>query len=508
MNIAMLLQMAADGFGDRAAIGPRGSSTSYASLFARAKRAASWITDQDRARVVAIDVNSNAMPVLLFGAAIAGVPFVPINYRLADDRLRGVVRRTAPSVAVVDAPAVPRVAGIEQVMVVSRPEFLEQLANRAAMAELDVVDGDIAILLFTSGTTGEPKAAVLRHQNLFSYIIGTVGFAAADEAECALVSVPGYHVAGISAVLSSIYSGRRLVYLEQFDPEGWVRTVRDESVTHAMVVPTMLVRILDVLERAGTTLPGLRHLSYGGGRMPLPVIERAMALLPDVDFVNAYGLTETSSTIAVLGPDDHRSAAASTDPAVRLRLGSVGRPLPGIELQVRGADGLAVGAGQSGEVWVRGEQVSGEYLGAAPGLRDGWFATRDGGHLDDGGYLFIDGRMDDVIVRGGENMSPGEIEEVLLRHPDVADVAVIGVPDVEWGESVAALVVRETGSTVQADELRDWVRSRLRSSRVPQLVEFRADLPYTETGKLLRRALRRDVTPDPPATGTQDRRPL
>ena len=194
------------------------------------------------------------------------------------------------------------------------------------------------MLLFTSGTTGEPKAAILRHRHLSSYIMSTLEFMGADEDECALVSVPPYHVAGISAVLSSVYVGRRMVQLAQFDAEAWVHLARDEGVTHAMVVPTMLGRILDVVEREGEPLPALRNLSYGGGRMPVPVIERALTLLPHVDFVNAYGLTETSSTIAILSPDDHRAAVASDDPLVRARLGSVGRPSPAVEVSIRDDD--------------------------------------------------------------------------------------------------------------------------------------------------------------------------
>jgi acyl-CoA synthetase (AMP-forming)/AMP-acid ligase II len=349
------------------------------------------------------------------------------------------------------------------------------------------------VLLFTSGTTGEPKAAVLRHRHLVSYVLSTVEFMGAGPDEAALVSVPPYHVAGISAILSSVYSGRRVVQLETFAPDAWVAAARREAVTHAMVVPTMLNRILDVLERDGYALPALRHLSYGGGRMPTPVIERAMTLLPEVDFVNAYGLTETSSTVAVLDPDDHRVAFASDDPEVRRRLGSVGRPLPTLELEIRTADGRPAAAGVSGEIRVRGEQVSGEYLGGGTELDDGWFATKDGGHLDAAGFLFVEGRIDDVIVRGGENLSPGEIEEALLSHPAVAEAGVVGLPDREWGEQVAAVVVLNDRGRPSAAELQDWVRTRLRSSRMPARVEFRAELPYTETGKLLRRVLRDEL---------------
>jgi acyl-CoA synthetase (AMP-forming)/AMP-acid ligase II len=238
----------------------------------------------------------------------------------------------------------------------------------------------------------------------------------------------------------------------------------------------------------------LRHLAYGGGRMPMPTVERALARLPHVGFVNAYGLTETSSTIAVLGPDDHRDAYTSDAPSVRARLGSVGRPLPSLELEIRDADGRAVPTGEVGEIHVRGEQVAGEYHGRNALNDDGWFPTNDGGRLDADGYLFIEGRLDDVIVRGGENLSPGEIEEVLLQHPAVAETAVVGIPDEEWGEVVAAAVVFAAGGAVDTRELQAWVRDRLRSSRAPVMIDERTALPYNETGKLLRRVLRDELT--------------
>jgi acyl-CoA synthetase (AMP-forming)/AMP-acid ligase II len=228
--------------------------------------------------------------------------------------------------------------------------------------------------------------------------------------------------------------------------------------------------------------------------MPLPVIERAVELFPNVDFTNAYGLTETSSTIALLDPEQHREAAASADAAVRRRLASVGRALPGVEIEVRDADGKPLPAGAPGEVYVRGAQVSGEYLGRASQLgADGWLATRDGGFLDAAGFLFLQGRIDDVIVRGGENLSPGEIEDVLLEHPAVAECAVVGVPDTEWGEAVGAAIVLAEGASVAEEELRTWVRERLRSSRVPARIVFRRELPYNETGKLLRRVVRAEL---------------
>jgi acyl-CoA synthetase (AMP-forming)/AMP-acid ligase II len=257
----------------------------------------------------------------------------------------------------------------------------------------------------------------------------------------------------------------------------------------------MLTRIIDHLDAGQNTphLPALRAIAYGGGKMPQAVIERAMQLFPGVAFTNAYGLTETSSTICLLDPDDHRDAAASTDMAIRKRLSSVGKPLATIELQVRGDDGNLLDIDVIGDVYVRGDQVSGEYLGVGSLLdADGWFPTRDRGYLDAGGYLFLDGRADDVIVRGGENISPGEIEEILLAHPAVADAAVVAMPSQQWGETIAAAVVLKSNKQVSSVELQQWVKNTLRSSRVPETILFKDQLPYNEMGKILRRVIKLD----------------
>ena len=493
MNIALLLEMAADGMGDRVAVGAARGGITYTALLDLARRVATLVQDARAARVALVDLNSDTLPALLFGSGIASVPFAPLNYRLADDRLRSVLGRVAPALVIADSEALNRVSAVDDLRVINRDALTARLADVEPVADSYTDPDEVAVWLFTSGTTGEPKAALLRHRHLVAYVLSTVEFMSASEDEAALVSVPPYHIAGIATVLSNVYAGRRLVYLPQFDANEWVRLCGAEAVTHAMVVPTMLGRILDVIEQRGTALPALAHLSYGGGRMPRPIIERAMDLLPEVGFVNAYGLTETSSTIAVLGPEEHRSAKRSTDPAVRARLGSVGRPLPTLELQIRDAKGNTVPAGVTGEVCVRGEQIAGEYHGRRALTHDGWFLTNDGGHVDEDGFLFVEGRLDDVIVRGGENMSPGEIEDVLLQHPSVAEAGVAGIPDDNWGEAVAAAVVLEPGAVVGEAELQAWVRDRLRSSRTPVVIEFRDALPHTETGKLLRLVLREDL---------------
>jgi acyl-CoA synthetase (AMP-forming)/AMP-acid ligase II len=492
MNLLTLLEMAVSGFGERVAVRSGGAALSYEALFAAAGRAAAEIRAAGVQHVALLDVNSPAVPIGLFASAWAGVPFVPLNYRLTGAELDALLERVVPAYLVTEAERVPGLAR-DGLHGVAREAFLARSgAGAAPESEWPMDPEAIALLLFTSGTTGAPKAAVLRHKHLLAYILESVEFGAADEEEATLVSVPPYHIAGMAAILSSVYTGRRLVQLSAFSAEAWLELARDERVTHAFVVPTMLARIVDAMESAGIdALPELRASSYGGGMMPERVIARAMQRLPQTDFTNAYGLTETSSTIALLGPDDHRSAVASDDPAVRRRLTSVGRALPGVEVEIRDLDGKPVPAGESGEIWVRGEQVAGEYLGAGTLLEsDGWFRTRDGGALDAEGYLFVEGRIDDVIVRGGENLSPGEIEAVLREHDAVGDCAVIGVPDEQWGQAVAAVIVPRAGRSASEAELQDWVKSRMRSSRSPSRIEFWDELPYNETGKLLRRVVR------------------
>ena len=493
MNIGMLLELAAEGMPDRVAVGSRVDGVSYRQLLERARCGAAVVRAQGVERVGLVDTNSPTVPLLLYAGALAGVPFTAVNYRLADDRLRSVIERVAPALIVADDATRARIGDVPGLDVLGAGELEARLEQVERAVDLEVDTDAVAIWLFTSGTTGEPKAALLRHRHLVSYVLSTVEFMCAGEDEATLVSVPPYHVAGMAAVLSSTYAGRRIVYLPQFDPDDWVCLAAEEAVTHAMVVPTMLGRLLDAMERHRIMLPSLRHLSYGGGRMPVALVERAMDQLPHVGFVNAYGLTEASSTIAVLGPDDHRTAYGSDDPAVRKRLSSVGRPLPTLELEIRDPMGGALPPGGTGEIHVRGDQIAGEYLGRSVLTADGWFPTNDSGHLDDGGFLFVDGRLDDVIVRGGENVSPGEIEDVLLQHPAVAEAGVTGIPDDEWGEVAAAAVVLAPGATATQAELQAWVRERLRSSRTPVVVDVRAALPYNETGKLLRRVLRDEL---------------
>jgi acyl-CoA synthetase (AMP-forming)/AMP-acid ligase II len=498
MGIQVLLDLAVAACPDRVAVGSRHGGLTFGELDSLAGAGAAGIAGSGARSVVFLGLNGPSFVVALFASAKAGVPLVPLNYRLAGDRLRQLVLSLDDPLVVADPAFLGEVA-VSPERLMSTEAFLRQAGATALSAQAHP-ERDAAVILFTSGTTSAPKGVVLRHENLISYTLQTVDMASAGDDECALVSVPPYHVAGIASVLTNAYAGRRVVHLPDVDPQSWLDIIREERVTSAMIVPTVLARIVDRLDGPPAGVPTLRSLAYGGARLPRPVLERVLAAFPSCGFTNAYGLTETSSTIAVLGPDDHRSAAASADEHVRARLGSAGRPVPGIELVIRDADGNQLPAGTVGEIWVRGPQVSGEYLGLGSSLdTGGWFATRDSGWLDEDGYLFIEGRNDDTIIRGGENIAPAEIEDVLMRHPAVRDAGVVGIPDDEWGERIAAVVVFKDGAAADEDGIRQWARSHLRGSKTPDIVVNWPELPYNALGKLLRKDMAAALTAAHPA---------
>jgi acyl-CoA synthetase (AMP-forming)/AMP-acid ligase II len=491
MNLSMLLDMAADGYGDRLVVGRRDGGHSAQDLRQLAIGGAALLRGRGAQALIYLDVNGPCFPAALFAAARAGVPLVPLNYRLSTEQLEALLLKHVSAVAIAEErfhPILDRLG----LTVFSSHEWLSTAAaadsggaagdDEAGAEEVDAP----AVIIYTSGTTSAPKGVLLRHENLVGYVLGSVEFGGAEDSDASLVSVPPYHIAAVANAVTNLYAGRRCIVLEQFTGEEWLELVRREGVTHALVVPTMLARIIDA--DADKAVPSLKTLAYGGAPMPVRVIERALEEWPGVDFVNAYGLTETSSTISVLGPEEHRAAMQSSDPAVRARLGSAGLPVPSVEIEIRGPAGEVLPPGSTGHIFVRGQQVSGEYAGIGSVLDErGFFHTRDEGYLDDAGYLFIGGRTDDTIIRGGENIAPTEIEERLLAHGDVGDAVVVGVPDEEWGQRLEAAVVARPGHTVDANAIREYVREHLRTSKTPDHIVVWEELPRNDVGKLVRR---------------------
>jgi acyl-CoA synthetase (AMP-forming)/AMP-acid ligase II len=500
VNIAMVLDLVADTLGDRVALSDAGEELTYGDLRRLARATAAQLRTLGASTLAYADVNSPGVPTALFGAAWAGAAYAPLNFRLPAEALRAQIARLDHPLTVTSGALA---AQLTEVRPQPAHDWLDAL-RRSPDAPATTYDAEPerpAVVLFTSGSSGTPKAALLSHDNLLSYILETVEFAGAGPDEALILAAPPFHIAGVAAVLTSVYSGRRIILLPAFTAGAWLELARSQGATHAFLVPTMLARIVqEMASDPDLGVPTLRSISYGGARMAAPVLEWALELFPEVSFVNAYGLTETSSTIALLGPEDHRLALASDEPRVRRRLESVGRPLPGVEVSVLDESGSEAPTGTTGTIRVRGPQVGGTYLDTASSLDEGgWLTTGDVGHLDPDGFLFVEGRADDVIIKGGENLSPAEIEDTLLRHPAVLAAAVVAVPDPEWGESVgAAVVVAGPGEDLREDLLA-WVRGALGSLKTPTRLEFVDELPTTATGKILRREVRRSLaSPAPP----------
>ena len=489
MHLASLVDMVESGLNDRVLLGSGNEVVTGGGLGQLVRRGAATLAGYDA--VVYAGENHPLLPVALLAAAWAGVPFVPVNYRLEDAQLNSLIARQPGALLLADDRTVVRIAG----SAIAFDDWLASFPTDAPASEAALDEDAVAVVLYTSGTTSEPKSALLRHRHLMAYLLGSGVFGSATENEAMLVAVPPYHIAGIANMLSNLFAGRRLVYLRTFEPQLWLDTVRAERVTNAMVVPTMLSRIVDVVSAKPADVASLRTLSYGGAKVSERVLTEALRLFPDTGFVNAYGLTETASTIAVLGPDDHRAAVTSDNPDVRRRLSSAGRVLPTVELEIRDEHGAPLPAKDAGMIFLRGEQIAGEYASGSLLDANGWFCTRDRGWVDADGYLFIDGRVDDTIIRGGENIAPAEIEDVLLAHPAVAEACVVGLPDEEWGQRIIAVVVLRDGATVAAEELRERVRAELRGSKTPEEIVFHNELPHTETGKLLRRIVLQQLSP-------------
>jgi acyl-CoA synthetase (AMP-forming)/AMP-acid ligase II len=491
MGIEMLIQLAAEMCPDRVAFGPRSGEVTFAKFNAQCTRVAGNITRYNRGGVAFIGHNGSEFATAVFGSAMAGVPITPLNYRLPALELERQVESLGDTLLIIGSGVDPPALSTS-ITAKTASEILADSGEAPSAGGSPSADSSPAVVLFTSGTTSKPKRVPLSHANLLAYVLQSLEPASASPDDCALVAVPPYHIAGVAAVLTNTYCARRVIHLPRFDARVWLDLAQRENVTSAMVVPTMLARIVDAATEDGRVPPPVGSIAYGGSRIPQPVLERALELFPATDFTNAYGLTETSSTIAMLTPEDHRTALA--DESRRIRLMSVGRPIPGIEIAVRDEQGRDLAPGHAGELWVRGHQVSKAYADDVSATRpDGWFDTHDRAWIDADGYIFLEGRSDDVIIRGGENVSPAEIEDALLRHPDVTDVGVVGIPNEEWGESIAAAVVLRKGSPLSMTELRHWARTQLRTAKTPDVILAVPELPYTSSGKLIRRELSREL---------------
>jgi acyl-CoA synthetase (AMP-forming)/AMP-acid ligase II len=513
MNTANFLSLPGMMFADQEIIVFEGTRLTYGQVLDRVRQLASSLRDlgiKPGDRVAALQTNCNQFIETYYATATLGATFVPLNYRAKPSELEYMVTAAEVKSLFVGDRYVdvvrqlqPAFTSVQHYVAMENPQTnmltYEELITKGSpdMEDAEVDESDVSILMYTSGTTSLPKGVMLTYGDFTNYVVGTVEMADGTPRGTSLLCAPLYHIAGTANIMSALWAGRKIVILRQFDTKEWLAAVQAEQVTHAFVVPTMMKQLIDHPDFSNFDLSSLQNLSYGGAPMAFPVIRKAIDLFPDTTgFVNAFGQTETTSTLTVLGPDDHRLNGTQEEIERNLkRLTSVGLPLPDVEVRVLDDDNKELPANEIGEVVIRTPRVMKGYAGqesatAALLDADGWLHTRDMGYIDADGYVYLVGRKDDIIIRGGENIAPAEIEAVLHAHPAVDEAAVIGVPDVDWGQKIAAFIAIRPGQTASAEELGEFCRQRLASFKKPEIIRFVDALPKNPLGKVLKKELR------------------
>jgi len=426
---------------ERTALVAEGSAVTYAELEAEATWVARRLTAHGvrRGSIVAMTAHPRREQVVMIHALMkAGAVLLPLGPRLSPEERAAVVANEKPAVDLDDA-----------------GELTQNEADMPLLGEHDM--DDVAARVMTSGSSGTPAPIDLTYGNFLWSAVGSAFNIGVEPGDRWLCCLPLSHISGLGIVMRSVIYGTAAVVHDGFDVDRVAASLERDDISVVSLVTTMLVRLLE----AGADLSGPRAILVGGGPVPEAPLEEALGRGATV--VQTYGLTETCSQVTTLAPAD-----------ARRKLGSAGRPLLTTHLRI-----------QDGEILVQGPTVAPACLEA-----DGWLHTGDLGRIDEEGFLYVEDRMDDLIVTGGENVVPAEVEKVLLRHPEVADAAVVGREDPEWQQAVTAIVVLQDGSEASPDELRRHCAESLAGFKVPKRVELAAALPRTPSGKLMRRALR------------------
>ena len=451
-------------------------------------------------RIAVLDLNHPSCLELTLACAQIGAANAVVNFRLAPPEIVYVINDARARLLFVGpefAGAVDKLRdqlpSLERVIHIggADDEFEAWLAAHAPDAQAyPAAPGDCFVQLYTSGTTGFPKGAMLTHRGMLAHarnVSATQGLGPDARVQ---VAMPLFHVGGTSYALIAISAGACIFMMRLPDPAAALAMLEAEKITHTFYVPALMASMNQVPGAADRDYSSLKALSYGASPMPLPVMRASLKLFPGV-MQQVYGMTEQCGVVSLLGPADH------VDPAAAHRLVSAGKAIAGVEIEIRDpATGEPVATGEPGEIWVRSEQIMGGYWGkpestAATITPDGWLRSGDGGHIDADGYIYVTDRIKDMIISGGENIYPAEIERVLAEHPALQDVAVIGVPDERWGEVPKAVVVAKPDATVDTEQLLAWCRERLASFKCPKTIDVVAELPRNPTGKILKKDLRK-----------------
>jgi long-chain acyl-CoA synthetase len=504
-NIADILRVHADAQPDKIALIQGERTLTWGELYERASRvaaglAAAGVGPQDR--VAFLDKNGIEHFELFYGAALLNVVCVDVNWRLAPPEVEFIVNDADAKVFVVGPDFVPvldaiadQLKSVGTILVIGGhgkyQDFSEWLLQHdPSDTHVPSAADDVAFQLYSSGTTGRPKGVMLTNDNFFGLLPLAKDMWEFTPDAVNLVAMPLFHIGGGGWATAGMYEGATSVVVRDLDPAALIRLIPEHGITHAFVVPAVLQFMLMVPGHEQADYSSLKVIVYGASPISEEVLARSVEVF-GCKFWQAYGLTETTGAIVNLPPEDHDVSGPN-----RHRLRSCGLPGHGVELRiVEPATGRDVPTGGVGEIWIRTRQNMKGYWNqpaatAATIDADGWLRSGDLGYLDEDGYLYIHDRVKDMIVSGGENVYPAEVENALMAHPAVADVAVIGVPDRRWGETAKAIVVKTEGLDVTPEELIQFSRERLARYKCPTSVEFTDVLPRNPSGKVLKKDLR------------------
>lgn len=466
----------------------------YRDLQTQADRIAHYLVDHGLApgdRVAYLGRNSDAIPLLAIGAMRAGIIFVPINWRLAPREIGHIVEDAGCRLAFVteEFAALEMNAGCEKISaaILTAADTQPLLTPSLPRASAE----DIALLLYTSGTTGTPKGVMLSHRSLFGTSFSrqqaALGWDQWDSEDVTLVPIPLAHSGGLSLLLRSFFFGGTAVIQETFEAGEVLRAIAESRISKLGLVPTAIRIVLDHPLCKEVDFSSLKTVIYGAAPISPDLLHDALETF-GCEFVQSYGMTETFATCVALSPADHETPQSP-------RMKSAGRALPGTEIRITDADGNQLLAGDSGEISLRSIAIMTGYWNnpeATVAVLDesGWYRTGDAGYLDDDGYIFIRDRLKDMIISGAENIYPAEVEKILSGHPDIHQVAVIGVPDPHWGEAVKAIVVAVPGRTIDPEDVLAWTRLRIAKFKAPKSLDVVDALPLNASGKIRKSVLR------------------
>ncbi len=478
---------------DAVALKFEGRSTSYSAL-AHAAEGMAHRLELDGIgrgdRIAYLGKNSDRYFALLYAVARIGAVLVPLNWRLAPDEW-GFILRDAGVVALFNDEAFGAPAALLAMDAgLAGTALIPDVAGEGRPAACLPAADDVVFQVYTSGTTGRPKGAMLTHRNMLAlrapgYRAGLHWFPGATDTS--LVILPVAHIAGTAYALFGLYGGGRVVIAREFDPALALALLEGEAISHVLLAPAAMRMILDDPKAESTDFSRLRFITYGASPIPEALLRRALDRF-SCGFIQMYGMTEAAGGVVALSPADHDGVDATL-------LRSAGRAMPGVEIAILDDAGEPLPIGQTGEIAVKSDAVMPGYWGlpdatAQTILPGGWLRSGDVGRMDAQGYLFVLDRTKEMIVSGGENIYPAEVENAIFGHPDVADVAVIGVPSARWGEEVMAIVVPRPGCSPNLESVAGWARARIAAFKVPRQLALIDELPRNAGNKVLRRLLR------------------